>query len=97
MVYKKKKKQKKIEKPTVLKCCAMGCSNKKTMNGKPVHFFRVPEGIEGFFWAKAVNRKRKNYEQVIDLLSSSVSIEKNPISQSSNIEYCCEVHFNVRT
>lgn len=85
------------------KCFAKNCSSKsnQSFNGKRLRLFRVPEGIEGFFWAKAVNNWRANLNHYIDLLSSSTSGKANRNSQQTNnkqkniLQHCCELHFNV--
>lgn len=87
-------------------CFVPNCANVKLLNRqnkrRPLQFFPVPDGIEGLFWTKAVKTRQRNYEKLIDLLSSTdptlgldKSKNKKSKSQPKDREYCCEVHFDV--
>lgn len=56
-------------------CFVPRCTNKKLLNesenGQRMQFFQVPDGIEGLFWEKAVKIKKRKYDKMIDLLSST--------------------------
>lgn len=78
-----------------VKCFVPYCGNKRFMTGKSLQFFRVPEGIEGLFWKKAVNVCRKRqYQRMIELLATKPNLKVK--SQLNQVEHCCEMHFNVR-
>lgn len=86
-----------------IKCFVPSCNNRKFANEKvELQFFRVPDGIEGVFWTRAVKFKQRKYEKMIDLLSSTDnmlgsedSANKSRKFPQEEVEYCCEVHFDV--
>lgn len=71
----------KIDNGTNVNCFVPSCSNKKIIDGNPIHFFQVPEGNEGLRWRLAVN-----------FIHSPDRIE---CKSTSKYLHCCEVHFNV--
>lgn len=77
----------KIENGTNFNCFVPSCSNKKIIDGMPLHFFQVPLGYEGLRWKEAVKSTQPQYEKTIGILRRRIS---------ASVLYCCEVHFNVR-
>ncbi|XP_037046551.1 uncharacterized protein LOC119081611 [Bradysia coprophila] len=78
----------KIENGANVNCFVPNCSNKKIVDGNPIHFFRVPQGNEGLHWKVAVNSSMSQHDKKIGIL-------KRIIPRSTL--YCCELHFNIET
>lgn len=73
-------------------CFVPSCCNKMWRDGKKnrlLHFFKVPDDIEGLFWTKAVRKTGvKNTKRLTKLGRPTKYSTKNG-------RYCCEAHFDV--
>lgn len=74
-----------VKNATNVTCFVPFCSNKKTIDGHQIHYFKVPDGHEGLRWKVAVNSNYAMHDKKIGILGRTIKPTL----------YCCERHFNV--